>query len=230
MFIRLLFSFAALLFSSMGFAQIYAEISSGYSFTTVSPNFRNTFELDSRVDSSFGRDHQISFSGPISSKMRYLFRMGYNQHRIHVFHSKRESQSFTEQLDGRMQSRYLNLMAAPIWHKGERLEFTYGLGFYAGFLFYSRFDGTLKIIDGTETTVYELRNSTPMSYRDMATGLFTTLGLHYSLSPKIKVGLATDLILFLSAKNLIFQDTGSVNEINMRLGVSYKFEKRPDDL
>lgn len=210
--------------------QIFAELSSGLSFTTVNPPQIQGFDLSARVDSSRGSDFQLGFSGDVTEKIRYLVRVGYNRQRIHAFHSKRQSQTFTEQIDGRFSSSYLSLMVAPLFHRGNRWEFTYGLGFYAGFRLQHRFDGIIRVIDNNVTEIYPFYNARPESYREIATGLFTTLGLQRQLGEKLKVGATADLILFLDAKNFIFQDIGSTNEINLRIGITYRIEPRMDNL
>lgn len=172
----------------------------------------------------------MGFSGDVTEKIRYLFRVGYNRHRVHVFHSKKYSQNLTEQIDGRLSSSYLSFMVAPLFHRGGGIEFTYGLGFYAGFRLQQNFNGVIRIIEDNKTEVYPQRNTRPESYRELSTGLFTTVGLHRYLGSKVKVGATADLILFLNAKNFIFEDTGSTNEINLRLGLSYLIQPRMDNL
>lgn len=211
-------------------SQILAELSSGLSFTTVNPPEIQGFDLSARVDSTRGSDFQLGFSGDLTEKVRYLFRLGYNRHSIHAFHSKRQSQNFTEQLDGRLSSSYMSFMVAPLFHRGTKWEFTYGLGFYAGFRLQHSFTGIVRVIEDNEATIYPFNNVRPESYRETATGLFTTIGLSRSLGEKLRIGATADLILFLNAKNLIFQDIGSTNEINLRAGISYRIEPRMDNL
>lgn len=231
MIIRCLFAITILFAGAANvFGQIHAELSSGVSFTTTNPRELHTFDLTSKVDSSFGWDYQIGFSGDVTEKVRYLFRVGYNRHRVHVFHSKRYSQNMTEQIDGRLSSSYLSFMAAPLFHRGGGIEFTYGLGFYAGFRLQQSFTGVIRVIEGANTEVYPLNNTRPESYRELSTGLFTTVGLHRYLGSKFKVGATADIILFLNAKNFIFEDTGSTNEINLRLGLCYLIQPRMDNL
>lgn len=209
-------------------AQIWAGINAGPSITTVNPQEINTFEQSSEIDSATGRDFAVSFSADLTEKIRAVGRLSYNQSSAYVFHRYIEAQDLENQTDGSMSSQYLGLYLAPVWHKGSGLEFQYGLGFYTGFLMNSSFTGVYRVKKKDDIQTFIAKDAPADSYRNMATGLFTTLGLNLNISPKIQANLNADIVLFLNGKNIIFEDTGSVNEINIRLGVSYLFEKREE--
>ncbi len=210
-------------------AQIWAGFSGGLSFTTVNPHEKYTIEQSSRVTSAHGKDFGITFSGDLTNQIRFLGRLTYNKTEADVFHRYIEVQGLENYTIGNVNSQYLGLYLAPQWHKGNKVEFVYGLGFYSGF----KMSGTLTgqkytVKDGKESSKLIMENDAEDSYRNLATGLFTTVGFNFKISPKLQANLNADVILFLNAKNLIFEDTGSVNEINLRFGVSYLFEKREE--
>lgn len=208
--------------------QMTLELSSGPSLTTVNPPQKFTFDQTSTIDSSKGWDYVVSLWGDITPKTRYLVRIGYNRHQISVFHSYKLSQNLENQIDGRMSCEYLSLMVGPVLHKGDKVEITYGLGFYSGFKISSSFTGIERVVEDGRAQAFFVQDGFTESYRNTATGLFTTVGLNAAISPQLRTGISADLILFLNAKNIILQDTGSTNEINMRFGISWFFEKRED--
>lgn len=218
--------FLMLILPVLAKSQLTLDLSSGPSFTTVNPAQQYSFDQSSEVDSAFGWDHSVSVSGDITPKTRYLIRVGLNSHDVLVFYSYKSSQTLENQIDGRMSSEYLSFMLAPVLHKGDKVELTYGLGFYSGFKVSSSFTGIERVIQDNKAEVYFVRDGITDTYRNVATGLFSTIGVNMALLPKLRAGITADIILFLNGKNLILQDTGSTNEINLRFGLSWYFEKR----
>ncbi|MGB0429428.1 MAG: outer membrane beta-barrel protein [Bacteroidia bacterium] len=210
-------------------AQIWAGFSGGASFTTVNPQENFGYEQGSRVNSAYGFDAGLTFSADFTDKIKLMGRLTYNQTQALVYHRYIEVQGLENHIMGKLESDYLGLYLAPMWHKGQGLQFVYGLGFYTGFKMSGTITGDYWTEEnGKESERYELTNARADTYRDLATGLFTTLGFNFNVTPKIQLNLNADVVLFLNAKNIIFQDTGSVNEINLRFGVSYLFEKREE--
>ena len=220
--------FFMLLLPVGAFSQIWAGFSGGYSFTTVNPPEKFGFEQSSSVDSTRGRDFAMSFTSDITEKIRLTGRMTYNHGSMYVFHRYIEAQGLENQIDGRLEHQYLGIYLAPMWHKGENLEFVYGLGFYTGFKMSGTFSGVYRTLTDRETDIVKVNKAPADNFNGMATGLYTSVGFNLKIRPKLQANLNADVILFLNAKNIIFQDTGSVNEINFRLGLSYLFEKRED--
>lgn len=195
----------------------------GITTTFTNPPEKFGFDQSSKVNTEVGRDYQLGFKGDLSEKLRYFLAFGYNQQRVNIFHRYKESQQVEWQLDGLMQSEYLSLSIAPQWHKGEKLEFQYGLGFYLGALVSSSFTGTERVIVDNNATPTDVVNGETDTYRGLSTGLFTNIGLAYNINDTWQINMAVDAILFINAKNLIFQDTGSTNEVNARVGIGYTF-------
>lgn len=204
-------------------------ISGGLSINTVSPNETGGLDYQYRVYNSVGRDYALSVFGDLSEKMRYNVRMTYNQNSTEIYHWLRTAEKTTQTMDGKMESTTLGFMLVPEGHFGTGFELFYGGGLYYGIALNNGFTGTVTLVENQDREVIQATDFEDQSFRSTSSALALSAGLRIPIVKRIKFSATADFLYFFRAKNLIFQDTGNVNELNFRAGLVYQFPDRREE-
>lgn len=203
------------------FSLLNIGISGGLSLQTVSPQMDGGVDYQYRVYNALGRDLALSLYGNVTEKLRFHGRLHYTTNSVQAYHFLRTGADRTQTQEGIFRHSSLGLALLPEWHKGERTEWYYGAGLYGGILVDQGFTGSQTYQNDDDTRVFYANDDPDESFRNFSAALVLTTGLRFPLHQRLKLTVDADVWYYLQAKNWIFEDTGTVNELNLRLGMVY---------
>lgn len=211
-------------------AQVSYLISSGISITNVNPTERYDELVSSRAQRIMGSDWQISAMWAVKPTSLFEFRLLYNQHVGNVYYNYQSAVNSRYIIDGEVYGKYAGLMMGVQFNTGEKLKLYYGGGVYMTARMSGKFSGVEKTELNGQVETINITNDHLDFYRNTSLGIYPSAGLGYLFSQKIELILRADFIYFIQPKNVIFAETGTVNELNFSLALKYNIIKNETSL